>query len=212
MSASEELISVGGLAAVRRQFTVADETGIRSQWFESDPTWFQRAVFYEVHVRAFADGNDDGIGDFIGLTERLDYLQWLGIDCIWLLPFYASPLRDGGYDISDYYSVHPSYGTTENFVAFIEAAHHRGIRVIADLVMNHTSTEHQWFKEARSSVFSRRRDWYVWSDAPDPYPKARIIFLDTETSNWTWDQEAGQYYWHRFFSHQPDLNFDNPDV
>ena len=151
MSAAEELISVGGLAAVRRQFTIADETGVRSQWFESDPTWFQRAVFYEVHVRAFADGNDDGIGDFVGLAERLDYLQWLGVDCVWLLPMYPSPLRDGGYDISDFYSVHPDYGTVDDFKAFIDAAHERGIRVIADLVMNHTSVEHPWFQESRTN-------------------------------------------------------------
>ena len=138
--------------------------------------------------------------------------QWLGIDCIWLLPFYASPLRDGGYDISDYYAVHPDYGTTEHFAAFVEAAHQRGIRVIADLVMNHTSSDHQWFQEARLDPTRRKRDWYVWSDTDDRYKDARIIFVDTETSNWTWDPVAGQYYWHRFFSHQPDLNYDNPDV
>ncbi len=212
MTTGELIVGKRGLADLRRHLATPENTADPTRWFESDPNWFQRAVFYEIHVRAFADGNDDGIGDFIGLTERLDYLQWLGIDCIWLLPFYASPLRDGGYDISDYYTVHPSYGTTEHFVSFIEAAHHRGIRVIADLVMNHTSTDHQWFQESRSSVFSRHRDWYVWSDTPDRYPDARIIFLDTETSNWTFDPVAGQYYWHRFFSHQPDLNFDNPDV
>ena len=173
--------------------------------------WFKRSVFYEIHIRGFADGNGDGIGDFLGLTERLDYLEWLGIDCIWLLPFYASPLRDGGYDISDYYAVHPDYGTTEHFAAFVEAAHQRGIRVIADLVMNHTSSDHEWFQEARSPD-SPKHDWYVWSDTEDRYKDARIIFVDTETSNWTWDPVAGQYYWHRFFSHQPDLNYDNPEV
>ena len=212
MTTGELIVGKRGLADLRRHLAAQESTTDPTRWFESDPNWFQRAVFYEIHVRAFADGNDDGIGDFVGLTERLDYLQWLGIDCIWLLPFYASPLRDGGYDISDYYAVQPSYGSTENFVSFIEAAHHRGIRVIADLVMNHTSIDHEWFQEARSSVFSRRRDWYVWSDTPDRYPEARIIFVDSETSNWTWDPVAGQYYWHRFFSHQPDLNFDNPDV
>ncbi len=212
MSAAEELISVGGLAAVRRQFTIADETGVRSQWFESDPTWFQRAVFYEVHVRAFADGNDDGIGDFVGLAERLDYLQWLGVDCVWLLPMYPSPLRDGGYDISDFYSVHPDYGTVDDFKAFIDAAHERGIRVIADLVMNHTSIEHPWFQESRTKPESPKRDWYVWSDTDTRYADARIIFVDSESSNWTWDPVAGAYYWHRFFSHQPDLNYENPEV
>ncbi|HEY3834881.1 MAG TPA: maltose alpha-D-glucosyltransferase [Acidimicrobiia bacterium] len=212
MTTGELIVGKRGLADLRRHLAAQESATDPTRWFESDPNWFQRAVFYEIHVRAFADGNDDGIGDFIGLTERLDYLQWLGIDCIWLLPFYASPLRDGGYDISDYYAVHPSYGSTENFVSFVEAAHHRGIRVIADLVMNHTSTDHEWFQESRSSMFSRRRDWYVWSDTPDRYPDARIIFVDSETSNWTWDPVAGQYYWHRFFSHQPDLNFDNPDV
>ncbi|HEY1740864.1 MAG TPA: maltose alpha-D-glucosyltransferase [Acidimicrobiia bacterium] len=212
MTTGELIVGKRGLADLRRHLAAQESATDPTRWFESDPNWFQRAVFYEIHVRAFADGNDDGIGDFIGLTERLDYLQWLGIDCIWLLPFYASPLRDGGYDISDYYAVHPSYGSTDNFVSFIEAAHHRGIRVIADLVMNHTSTDHEWFQESRSSMFSRRRDWYVWSDTPDRYPDARIIFVDSETSNWTWDPVAGQYYWHRFFSHQPDLNFDNPDV
>ncbi len=212
MTTGELIVGKRGLADLRRHLATPESTADPTRWFESDPSWFQSAVFYEIHVRAFADGNDDGIGDFIGLTERLDYLQWLGVDCIWLLPFYASPLRDGGYDISDYYAVHPSYGTTDHFVAFVEAAHHRGIRVIADLVMNHTSIDHQWFQEARSSEFSRRRDWYVWSDTPDRYGDARVIFVDSEASNWTWDPVAGQYYWHRFFAHQPDLNFDNPDV
>ena len=184
----------------------------RGQWFEADPLWFQRAVFYEIHIRGFSDGNDDGKGDFRGLTDKLDYLQWLGVDCIWLLPMYPSPLRDGGYDIADFYSIHPDYGTVEDFHAFVDAAHQRGIRVIADLVMNHTSSDHPWFQEARSDPNSPKRDWYVWSDANDRYPDVRIIFVDSETSNWTWDPVAGQYYWHRFFSHQPDLNYDNPEV
>jgi maltose alpha-D-glucosyltransferase/alpha-amylase len=183
-----------------------------SQWFESEPLWFKRAVFYEIHVRGFYDATADGYGDFRGLTEKLDYLQWLGIDCIWLLPFYASPLRDGGYDISDFYSVHPDYGNVEDVRQLIDAAHARRIRVITDLVMNHTSSDHPWFQESRSSAASPKRDWYVWSDTPDRYSDARIIFLDTETSNWTWDPIAEQYYWHRFFSHQPDLNYDNPEV
>jgi maltose alpha-D-glucosyltransferase/alpha-amylase len=182
-------------------------------WFESDPLWFKKAVFYEIHLRGFFDGNADGSGDFRGLTEKLDYLQWLGIDVIWLLPMYASPLRDGGYDISDYYEVHPDYGTIEDVRAFIDGAHERGMRVIADLVMNHTSSDHPWFQRAREApAGSSERDWYVWSDNPQRYEGARIIFTDTETSNWTWDDVAGAYYWHRFFSHQPDLNYDNPDV
>ncbi len=186
--------------------------GSATQWFGADPLWFKRAVFYEIHIRGYADGNADGIGDFVGLLDKLDYLQWLGIDCVWLLPMYPSPLKDGGYDIADFYSIHPDYGTVEDFRAFIDGAHERGIRVIADLVMNHTSSDHPWFQEARSDPISPKRDWYVWSDTDERYPDARIIFLDTETSNWTWDPVAGQYYWHRFFSHQPDLNYDNPEV
>jgi maltose alpha-D-glucosyltransferase/alpha-amylase len=180
------------------------------QWFESDPLWFKRAVFYEVHVRGFFDGNDDGSGDLRGLTEKLDYLQWLGIDCIWLLPMYPSPLRDGGYDIADFFAVHPDYGSVDDFRTFVEAAHQRGMRVIADLVVNHTSSDHPWFQDARED--GEKRDWYVWSETDERYQDARIIFLDTEVSNWTWDPLAGAYYWHRFFSHQPDLNYDNPEV
>jgi maltose alpha-D-glucosyltransferase / alpha-amylase len=180
------------------------------QWFESDPLWFKHAVFYEVHIRGFFDGNEDGSGDLRGLTEKLDYLQWLGVDCIWLLPMYPSPLRDGGYDISDFTDVHPDYGTVEDFKTLVEAAHQRGMRVIADLVVNHTSADHPWFQDAREG--GPKRDWYVWSDTDDRYTEARIIFLDTEVSNWTWDPIAGAYYWHRFFSHQPDLNFENPEV
>ncbi len=182
------------------------------QWFEAEPLWFKRAVFYEIHIRGFYDANGDGSGDFRGLTEKLDYLQWLGIDCIWLLPFYPSPLRDGGYDISDFTGVHPDYGTVEDVKELIDAAHARQIRVIADLVMNHTSSDHPWFQESRSSPDNPKRDWYVWSDNNQGYQDARIIFIDTETSNWSWDPVAGQYYWHRFFAHQPDLNYDNPEV
>jgi maltose alpha-D-glucosyltransferase/alpha-amylase len=189
------------------------ETTRPGHWFESDPLWFKRAVFYEIHLRGFFDGNADGSGDFRGLTDKLDYLQWLGIDCIWLLPFYASPLRDGGYDIADFYAVHPDYGTIEDVRATIEAAHERGMRVIADLVMNHTSSDHPWFQRARKAPpGSPERDFYVWSDTVHKYEDARIIFIDTETSNWTWDDEAGAYYWHRFYSSQPDLNYDNPAV
>ncbi|MDO8213066.1 maltose alpha-D-glucosyltransferase [Conexibacter sp. CPCC 206217] len=184
-----------------------------SHWFESDPLWFKTSVFYEIHLRGFFDANADGSGDVRGLTEKLDYLQWLGIDCIWLLPMYASPLRDGGYDIADFYAVHPDYGTIEDVRTLIDAAHERGMRIIADLVMNHTSSEHEWFQRARRApAGSPERDWYVWSDTDERYSEARIIFVDTEPSNWTWDPVAGAYYWHRFFSHQPDLNYDNPAV
>jgi maltose alpha-D-glucosyltransferase/alpha-amylase len=176
-----------------------------------DPLWYKTAVFYELYVRGFQDGSGDGSGDFRGLTERLDYLQWLGIDCVWLLPIFPSPLRDGGYDVSDYFSILPSYGTLGDFYEFMEAAHERGIRVIADLVMNHTSDQHPWFQEARRPG-SPKRDWYVWSDTDQRYLDARVIFVDTEASNWTWDPEAQAFYWHRFFSHQPDLNYANPEV
>ncbi len=176
-----------------------------------DPLWYKTAVFYELYVRGFQDGTGDGNGDFRGLTERLDFLQWLGIDCIWLLPIYPSPLRDGGYDVSDYFSILPTYGTLGDFYDFLEAAHSRGIRVIADLVMNHTSDQHPWFQESRRPG-SPKRDWYVWSDTDQRYLDARVIFVDTEASNWTWDSEAQAFYWHRFFSHQPDLNYDNPEV
>ncbi len=176
-----------------------------------DPLWYKTAVFYELYVRGFQDGTGDGNGDFRGLTERLDFLQWLGIDCIWLLPIYPSPLRDGGYDVSEHFSVLPIYGTLGDFYDFLEAAHSRGIRVIADLVMNHTSDQHPWFQESRRPG-SAKRDWYVWSDTDQRYLDARIIFVDTEASNWTWDSEAQAFYWHRFFSHQPDLNYANPEV
>ncbi|HEU5368203.1 MAG TPA: maltose alpha-D-glucosyltransferase [Ktedonobacterales bacterium] len=177
-----------------------------------DDLWYKDAVFYEMHVKAFYDSNGDGVGDFRGLMEKLDYLQDLGIDCLWILPFYPSPLRDDGYDIADYYNVHPSYGTLADFRAFLKAAHHRGIRVITDLVMNHTSDQHPWFQDARRSPDSRYRNYYVWSQTYQKYADARIIFTDTERSNWSWDMDAGAYYWHRFFNHQPDLNYDNPQV
>jgi len=201
--------------AEEKPLSKAEEAADRAQpghWFESNPLWFKTAVFYEIHLRGFFDGNDDGSGDFRGLIEKLDYLQWLGVDCIWLLPMYASPLRDGGYDIADYNAIHPDYGTVEDFRAFVEAAHQRGMRVIADLVMNHTSSDHAWFQEARSRKDSPKRDWYVWANHDERWSEARIIFIDTESSNWTWDPVAEQYYWHRFFSHQPDLNYDNPEV
>jgi maltose alpha-D-glucosyltransferase / alpha-amylase len=177
-----------------------------------DPHWYQRAVFYEVLVRGFHDSDSDGTGDLRGLTSRLDYLQWLGIDCIWLLPIFESPLRDGGYDISDFMSILSEFGNIGDFVELVEEAHERGIRVIADLVMNHTSEQHPWFQASRSDPDGPFGDFYVWSDTDDGYPEARVIFVDTEQSNWTFDQVRGQYYWHRFFSHQPDLNYENPKV
>ena len=182
------------------------------QWFERDPQWFKRAVFYEIHLRGFFDGNDDGSGDFRGLIDKLDYLQWLGGDCIWLLPMYQSPLRDGGYDIADFFTTHPDYGTVDDFKEFVEQAHQRGIRVIADLVMNHTSSDHPWFQESRNDPTGPKGDWYVWSDNDELYRDVRIIFIDSEPSNWTFDPVRGQYYWHRFFHHQPDLNYENPEV
>src|SRR5450432_1545543 len=178
-----------------------------------DPEWYKDALIYELHVRAFADSNGDGIGDFAGLVARRDYLADLGVTALWLLPFYPSPLRDGGYDISDYMAVHPNYGSLDDFKAFLDAAHARGMRVITELVINHTSSDHAWFQRARSSPpGSPARDLYVWSDRADKYAEARVIFQDFEVSNWTWDPIAKAYYWHRFYSHQPDLNFDNPKV
>jgi maltose alpha-D-glucosyltransferase/alpha-amylase len=179
----------------------------------SDPLWFKDAVIYELHVRAFMDSNNDGIGDFRGLIQKLDYLQDLGVTCLWLLPFFPSPLRDDGYDISDYMDVNPSYGTLADFKEFLAAAHDRNMQVMVELVINHTSDQHSWFQRARRAPKdSPERNFYVWNDTDAKYAGARIIFTDTEKSNWTWDAEAQQYYWHRFFSHQPDLNFDNPVV
>jgi maltose alpha-D-glucosyltransferase/alpha-amylase len=179
----------------------------------SDSSWHKEAIIYQLHVRTFADSDGDGIGDFRGLIGRLDYLERLGVTCLWLLPFYESPLRDDGYDISHYERIHPAYGTMQDFEAFLEQVHRRGMRVITELVINHTSDQHPWFQAARRApAGSAKRDFYVWSDTPDRYARARIIFSDAETSNWTWDPEAQAYYWHRFFHHQPDLNFDNPHV
>ncbi|MEU7882105.1 maltose alpha-D-glucosyltransferase [Microbispora bryophytorum] len=177
-----------------------------------DKYWFKRAVFYEVLIRGFADSNGDGTGDIRGLIEKLDYLQWLGIDCLWLLPLYESPLKDGGYDISDYMKILPDFGDLGDFIRLVDEAHKRGIRVIADLVMNHTSDQHPWFQASRHDPEGPYGDFYVWSDTDEQYKDARIIFIDTEASNWTYDPVRGQYYWHRFFHHQPDLNFENPAV
>src|SRR5712672_2020652 len=178
-----------------------------------DPLWYKDAVIYEAHVRAFHDSNGDGIGDFRGLTEKLDYLQELGITAIWLLPFYPSPLKDDGYDIADYNSINPIYGTLKDFKVFLQEAHRRHLRVITELVVNHTSDQHPWFQRSRrAKPGSAWRDFYVWSETPDKYRDARIIFRDFEPSNWTWDPVAKAYFWHRFYSHQPDLNYDNPQV
>ncbi|HYR59643.1 MAG TPA: maltose alpha-D-glucosyltransferase, partial [Chthoniobacteraceae bacterium] len=178
-----------------------------------NPLWFKDAVIYQLHVKTFHDSDGDGLGDFRGLMEKVEYLTELGVTAVWLLPFYPSPLRDDGYDIADYYSVHPSYGTVEDFKMFLDEAHQRGLRVITELVLNHTSDQNPWFQRARRArAGSPERDFYVWSDDPRKYADARIIFKDFETSNWTWDPLAKQYFWHRFYSHQPDLNFDNPAV
>ncbi len=180
---------------------------------KSDPLWYKNAIIYEVPVRAFADSNGDGIGDFRGLTEKLDYLQDLGVTAVWLLPFFPSPLKDDGYDIADYTSVNPIYGTLEDFKEFLAAAHQRGIRVIIELIVNHTSDQHPWFQRARRAPKgSQERDFYVWSDTPEKYQEARIIFQDFESSNWAWDPIAKAYYWHRFYDHQPDLNYENPQM
>lgn len=177
-----------------------------------DTMWFKDAVFYQAPVKSFYDANEDGIGDFVGMTEKLDYIKELGVDCIWLMPMYPSPYQDDGYDIADFTAVHQDYGTINDFTRFIEVAHEKGLRVIADLVMNHTSDQHPWFQMGRQDPESPYYDYYVWADDPTIYSDARIIFTDTETSNWTYDPVAGKHFWHRFFSHQPDLNYDNPAV
>lgn len=185
----------------------------KSTPLSSEPFWFKDAVIYQLHVRSFFDSNGDGIGDFPGLTQKLDYLQDLGVTALWILPFYPSPLRDDGYDIADYRNINPSYGSLGEFRTFLDEAHKRGLRVITELVLNHTSDQHEWFQRSRhAKPGSRWRDFYVWSDTAEKYQDARIIFKDFEPSNWSWDPVAGAYYWHRFFSHQPDLNFDNPEV
>ncbi|MHB8244691.1 MAG: maltose alpha-D-glucosyltransferase [Acidimicrobiales bacterium] len=177
-----------------------------------DPRWYQRAVFYELAPRSFFDSNADGVGDLSGVHERLEYLEWLGVDCLWLLPYYPSPLRDGGYDVSDFMTIAPECGRVEDLARLIEDAHRRGIRVISDLVMNHTSDQHAWFAESRSSQDNARADWYIWADDDHGLADARVIFVDAEPSNWTFDQARGQYFFHRFFHHQPDLNYGNEEV
>jgi maltose alpha-D-glucosyltransferase / alpha-amylase len=175
-------------------------------------TWHKNAIFYELYPRAFADGDGDGHGDLAGIRQRLEHLQWLGIDCIWLTPIYPSPLRDDGYDISSFYGMLPPFGHLEDLKLTVDEIHRRGMKIILDLVVNHTSDQHPWFKEARRSKDSPLRDYYVWSDTTEKYKDTRIIFLDTESSNWAYDETTGQYYWHRFYSSQPDLNYDNPAV
>lgn len=179
---------------------------------ERNPLWYKDAIFYEVYVRGFQDSTDDGNGDLLGLTERLDYLRDLGVNCLWLMPIYQSPLKDDGYDIADFRKIDEAIGSVKTFQTLTQAAHERDIRVIADLVISHTSDQHPWFQEARSNRASPKRDYYVWSDTHERYKDARVIFTDSLQSNWTWSQRAGQFYWHRFFSHQPDLNYDNPAV
>jgi maltose alpha-D-glucosyltransferase / alpha-amylase len=179
---------------------------------ENSPTWYKDAVFYELYVRAYKDSNGDGNGDLRGLLEKLDYLEALGVDCVWLLPLYPSPLVDDGYDVADYHNIHEDFGSLDDFKAVVDGLHARGMHLVMDIVVNHTSDRHPWFLESRSSKDSPKRDWYVWSDTSEKYQDARIIFLDTEDSNWTYDDLTGEYYWHRFYSQQPDLNYDNPAV
>ncbi|MES2818202.1 MAG: maltose alpha-D-glucosyltransferase [Pseudomonadota bacterium] len=206
---SSTLITPSTLTAARKSPTRKSQPAA----FIEDPLWYKDAVIYQVHVKSFFDANDDGIGDFPGLMAKLDYIAELGVNTLWLLPFYPSPRRDDGYDIADYRGVHPDYGTLADVKRFIAEAHKRGLRVITELVINHTSDQHPWFQRARAAKpGSAARDYYVWSDTDQKYDGTRIIFLDTEKSNWTWDPVAGQYFWHRFYSHQPDLNFDNPQV
>jgi len=177
-----------------------------------DSLWYKNALFYELYVRAFSDSNGDGRGDLPGLTQKLDYLAELGVDCIWLLPIYPSPLLDDGYDVADFVDIHPDYGKLGDFKDLLRAAHERGMRVITDLILNHTSDRHPWFEEARAARNAARRDYYVWRDTDQAYRNTRIIFVDSQRSNWAYDEASGQYYWHRFFPHQPDLNYDNPQV
>ncbi len=200
------------MAEMMNDTTNTDSNGQAEASMNEQTTWYKDAIFYELHLRVFKDSNGDGIGDFRGAMEQLEYLQWLGVDCIWLLPMYPSPLIDDGYDIAEYFSVHPDLGTLEDFEAFVNEAHRRGLRVITDLVMNHTSNQHPWFLESRKGPDNPYSDWYVWSDTDQKYQGVRIIFLDHQPSNWAWDEARGQFFWHRFYAEQPDLNYDNPAV
>ncbi len=204
--------NAGAIATAPEGAMLVGETTAEPDAPASPPDWYKDAIIYQVGIRSFFDSNNDGNGDIKGLTSKLDYIQSLGVDALWMLPFYTSPLRDGGYDIADFRQFHPDFGTIDDFRDLVDEAHRRGLRVITELVLNHTSDQHQWFQEARKDRDSPYRDYYVWSDTDDRYRDARIIFTDTEKSNWTWDYEAGAYFWHRFFSHQPDLNYDNPKV
>src|SRR6202045_4448949 len=189
------------------------DSGAIAHAVASDPLWYKDAIIYQLHVKAFFDADNDGIGDFEGLRRKLDYLHDLGVTTLWLLPFYPSPLRDDGYDISDYKNINPSYGRMADFKNFVREAHRRNLRVITELIINHTSDQHPWFQRARlAKPGSSLRDFYVWSDTDQKFPETRIIFVDAEKSNWAWDPVAQAYYWHRFYAHQPDLNFDNPRV
>src|SRR5207248_661100 len=193
--------------------TVLQSTAAMARPESGDPLWYKDAIIYQLHIKAFFDANGDGIGDFRGLVEKLDYLQDLGVTALWLLPFYPSPLRDDGYDIADYTSINPIYGTLADFKLFLREAHRRGLRVITELVVNHTSDQHPWFQRARrAKPGTPERDFYVWSDTPEKYKEARVIFKDFEPSNWTYDPIAKAYFWHPFFAHQPDLNYDYPPV
>src|SRR5439155_18009698 len=206
-------VGVAGRARRRRASARAPGSDLRSPArARMSRDWYRDAIFYEEHVKAFLDADGDGVGDFLGLTASLDYLKDLGVDCLWILPMYPSPLRDDGYDIADLRNIHPQYGSVQDFQKFLDGAHARGMRVIADLVLNHTSDQHPWFQASRADPASPYRDYYVWSDTDQRYRDVRIIFVDTQKSNWTWDPLRQQYYWHRFFSHQPDLNFDQPRV
>jgi trehalose synthase len=205
-------VSTAGFAQESAAYTIVETWKRRTNHMMGKSLWYKNAVFYQISVRSFKDSNGDGRGDLHGIAEKLDYLQTLGIDCIWLMPIYPSPLKDDGYDIADYYDVDGSYGTLDDLKELIAKAHRRNIRIIMDLVLNHTSDQHPWFQASRSDPDSPHRDYYVWSETDQKYKDARIIFLDTETSNWAWDEKAGKYYWHRFYSSQPDLNYDNPKV
>ena len=213
LALTQDALGSGGGRVVTTTDVTRERRPADPEAFGIQPTWYKDAVIYEAHVRAFRDGNGDGIGDFRGLIEKLDYLQGLGVTAIWLLPFYPSPLRDDGYDISDYRQVHPSYGNLRDFRLFLREAHRRGMRVITELVLAHTSDQHPWFQRARSAhAGSNYRNFYLWNDTPDRFSEARVIFKDFESSNWTFDPVADAYFWHRFYSHQPSLNYDNPSV
>lgn len=207
---AEIATGLGGAAGSRASIEIDPFADVPE--VERDPLWYKRAVFYEVLVRSFFDSNGDGTGDLPGLTAKLDFLSWLGVDCLWLPPFFVSPMRDGGYDVADYAKIQEEFGTLGDFVQFVDEAHRRGMRIVIDFVVNHTSDAHPWFQASRQDPAGPFGDFYVWRDDDKGYADARVIFVDTEASNWTYDPVRGQYFWHRFFSHQPDLNYENPAV